>query len=120
LKTESEQIQLAKAYVALSNAHAVSFILPMFIDSTNYHSTSVGEFTGPEAIGKMMAGFFERFPDVYWEVGAYFHTGVNLVEFEFIMTACEAVTGDKIERRGLEQIQFSDEGFICRISVKIQ
>jgi len=112
-----EQIELAKAYVALSNAHAIRFILPMFTDSANYQSSSVGEFAGRKAIGEMMAGFFERFADVHWDVGSYRHVENNLVEFKFIMTATEAQSGDRIERRGLEQIEFSDDGFISRISV---
>jgi SnoaL-like domain len=115
---ESEQTELARAYVALSNAHALSFILPMFSSSANYQSSSVGEFNGPEAIGEMMAGFFERFPDVHWDVSTYHHAAVNLVEFEFIMTASEEQSGDRIERRGLEQIEFSEDGSISRISVK--
>ncbi|MFA9419176.1 MAG: nuclear transport factor 2 family protein [Gammaproteobacteria bacterium] len=103
--------------MALSNAHSLVMILPMFSCSANYQSSSVGEFSGREAIGEMMAGFFSRFPDVHWQVTDYRHTRNNLVEFEFIMTATEAATGNKIERRGLEHIEFSDDGFISRISV---
>ena len=112
-----EQIELAKAYVALSNAHALDFILLMFSDSANYRSSSVGEFTGRKAIGEMMGGFFKRFPNVHWQVASYQRTKENLVEFEFIMTASDAQSGDKIERCGLEQIKFSDDGFISRVSV---
>ena len=112
-----EQVELAKAYVALSNAHALDFILPMFNDSANYQSSSIGEFTGRKAIGEMMGDFFKRFPNVHWQVASYQRTKENLVEFEFIMTASDAQSGDKIERRGLEQIEFSDDGFISRISV---
>ena len=103
--------------MALSNAHSLVLILQMFSESANYQSTSVGEFSGRKAIGEMMAGFFERFPDVHWDVSTYHHAAVNLVEFEFLMTAIEAQSGDRIERRGLEQIEFSDDGFISRISV---
>jgi len=64
-----------------------------------------------------MAGFFERFADVHWDVMSYRYAAETQVEFAFIMTATEAQSGDKIERRGLEQIEFSEDGFISRISV---
>jgi ketosteroid isomerase-like protein len=115
--SQLEQIELAKAYVALSNAHALDFILPMFSDTARYQSSSVGEFDGREAIGEMMAGFFGRFPDVNWQVASFRHVEENRVEFDFSMTAREATTGNRIERGGLEQIEFNEEGFIERISV---
>jgi hypothetical protein len=117
--SQLEQIELAKAYVALSNAHALTFILPMFSDSARYQSSSVGEFEGRDAIGKMMADFFKRFPDVNWQVASFRHGTENLVEFKFIMSACEAATGNRIERCGLEQIEFSKDGFIDLICVNI-
>ena len=115
---ESEQIELAKAYVALSNAHRLDYILPMFADEAIYHSSYVGEFKGRNAIGEMMADFFSRFPDVRWSVQEYRHTGIGVVGFEFVMTATEALTGNRIERQGPEEIEFSDDGSINRLEVK--
>lgn len=112
-----EQIELAKTYVALSNAHSLDFILPIFSESANYQSSSVGQFTGRKAIGEMMGEFFKRFPNVRWQVASYRHATENLVEFDFIMTANEAESEDRIERRGLEQIEFNDDGLIVKISV---
>jgi hypothetical protein len=104
---ESEQIELAKAYVALSNAHCVEFILPLFTKSTHYHSTYVGELEGKDVIGAMMADYFLRFPDVYWNVPEYRYIKNGIVNFEFALTATEAQTGDRVERIGFEQIEFS-------------
>ena len=115
---ESEQIELAKAYVALSNAHCVEFILPLFTKSAHYHSTYVGELKGKDVIGAMMADYFSRFPDVYWNVPEYRYVKNGLVSFEFALTATEAQTGDRVERIGFEQIEFSDAGKIQRIEVK--
>ena len=115
--SQIEQVELAKAYVALSNAHSLAFILPMFSDTAKYQSTNVGQFAGRKAIGEMMAAFFSRFPDVHWQVPNYRYAEKNRVDFEFIMTASEAHSGDRVERRGLEQIEFSEEGYISRISV---
>jgi len=116
--TESEQVELAKAYVALSNAHCVEFILPIFTETTNYHSTYAGELQGKEVIGAMMADYFLRFPDVYWNVPEYRYIKHGVVNFEFALTATEAQSGDRIERIGFEQIEFSEAGKIQRIEVK--
>jgi ketosteroid isomerase-like protein len=115
--SQLEQVEVAKAYVALSNAHALAFILPMFSDSAHYQSSNVGEFKGRDTIGEMMTGFFVRFPDVNWQVASFRHGAENRVEFDFSMTGCEPVTGNRIERCGLEQIEFNEEGFIERINV---
>lgn len=113
----AEQIALARAYVDLSNAHRVDFILPMLADAVTYLSANVGRFEGGDAIGGMMAGFFARFPDVAWDVREYRYVGDGNVEFDFVMTATDGETGESIERKGLETIAFTDEGFVSRIEV---
>jgi hypothetical protein len=118
--SETERIELAKAYVALSNAHRLEFILPMFADKATYHSPHVGEFEGRDAIGEMMANFFARFPDVRWNVLEYRCTEKGVARFKFEMFATEALTGKSIERRGAERIEFTDEGHISRLEVKSQ
>ena len=115
---QSEAIELAKAYVALSNAHALRFIFPMFVESGIYQSSSVGSYHGRSDIENMMTGFFAGFPDVFWQVPEYRYVNERLVEFDFVMTATNAQSGEQIERKGLESIQFSDDGFISRIQVE--
>ena len=112
-----ERIELAKAYVALSNAHRLDLILPMFADRATYLSPHVGEFKGRTAIGEMMAGFFARFPDVHWKVPEYTCTGNGAVSFEFQMAGTETSTGTRIERGGAERIEFTDGGYILRLEV---
>ena len=58
--TEIESIELARAYVAVSNAHRVELILPMFSADAVYTSSAVGEFNGPAAIGISAANRFAR------------------------------------------------------------
>lgn len=113
----TERIELAKAYVALSNAHRLDLVLPMFAAEATYRSTYIGEFAGKPAIGRMMAEFFTRFPDVYWEVEAYRGLGANAVEFAFIMTATEAATGQAVRRQAVETLEFTDPGFIVGVAV---
>jgi hypothetical protein len=114
---QSECIELAKAYVALSNAHALKFIFPMFVESSIYQSSSVGSYHGRSDIENMMTGFFAGFPDVFWQVPEFHYANGGLVEFKFVMTATNAQSGELIERNGLETIQFTDDGFISRIQV---
>jgi hypothetical protein len=114
---QAECIELAKAYVALSNSHNVAFILPMFTEQSIYHSIHAGEFKGRDAIGKMMADFFRRYPDVVWNVPEYRMAGERAVEFDFVMTATEALSGECIERNGTERTEFSDDGYITHLKV---
>ena len=116
--TEVEEIELAKAYVALSNAHRLALIAPMFVEQAVYSSSNVGEFTGRSAIEEMMADFFSRFPDVHWEVPEYRRVAKGVVEFPFTMTATESSSGNAIERGGLERIEVDGDGLILRLEVK--
>jgi len=113
----TERIELTKAYVALSNAHRLDLVLPLFAAEATYRSTYVGEFAGKPAIGRMMVKFFTRFPDVYWEVEAYRGLGTNAVEFAFVMTATEAATGQAVRRQAVETLEFTDAGLIVRVAV---
>ena len=116
--SESDKVDLAKAYVALSNAHRLQFIVPMFADNASYHSANVGVFNGRKAIGSMMTSFFNRFPDVYWKVRDYRCTTKGSVEFDLEMSAIETATGEHIRRAGIEEIEFTCNGFIARLEVR--
>jgi hypothetical protein len=119
LPKQSEAIELAKAYVALSNAHALKFIFPMFAETAIYQSSSVGSYNGRADIENMMTGFFAGFPDVFWRVPEFRYANEGAVEFDFVMTAKNAQSGESIQRKGLEIIQFTADGFISRIQVEI-
>lgn len=115
--TEAELTELAKAYVALSNSHRINLIMPMFAAGARYTSTAVGEHRGRAAIGDMMHGFFTRYPDVIWQATNYRCDDFR-VSFDFTMTANGAVTGDRLERSGVEQIEFTADGSIKKITVE--
>ncbi len=110
-------IELAKAYVDLSNKHQLKKIEPMFMGDAIYHSEFFGEYKGRIVIYEMMVSFFTRFLDVYWDVTDYRPTEDNGVEFEFVMTATDAASGERVERHGVECIYFTSEGLISRIAV---
>jgi nuclear transport factor 2 (NTF2) superfamily protein len=116
--TEIEAIELSQAYVALSNAHRVELILPMFAPGAIYTSSTLGEFIGPRAIGEMMQGFFERYPDVFWLTENY-RCHSNRVTFNFSMQANAAISGEHLQRQGIERIEFDDQGLISKLEVKV-
>ena len=119
-KNRSEYIELAKAYVALSNAHQLDLVFTMFTETAQYQSSTVGEFHGKSAIEAMMASFFLQFNDVYWLVADYRYIDNRRVEFDFVMTATDAEKAVNIERRGVETIEFNADGQIIAIQVLIQ
>jgi hypothetical protein len=114
---ETEKIELAKAYVALSNSHQLDLIIPLFTAGAKYHSPNVGTFEGTEAIKEMMAGFFQRFPDANWSAWEYHCNADSQIQFNFSMTATERETGEQIERAGKEKIELNDRGLITRLEV---
>lgn len=101
---QTECIELVKAYVALSNAHALQYVFPMFVEFAIYQSSSVGSYNGRADIENMMTGFFASFPNVFWQVPEFRYANEGLVEFEFVMTATNAQSGESIGRKGLETI----------------
>lgn len=117
--TDTELIELAKAYLALSNSHRVDLILSMFAAGARYSSNAVGEHRGRAAIGDMMHGFFADYPDVHWQADG-FSCEQHRVSFRFEMRASAAADGAPIERRGLEHIDFTAEGSIKKIEVEAQ
>lgn len=112
-----EQIELAKAYVALSNAHVLRLVRPLFSAQAVYVSANVGEFVGEEAIHSMMVGFFSTFPDVHWQTSNFRNTSDVTVQFDFVMTGTDHRTGETMQRESSEALTFSADGAITRIEV---
>lgn len=117
--TETETIELARAYVALSNSHRTELITPLFADDAIYSSSAVGEFHGPSAIGEMMHGFFRRYPDVFW-LCENFRCDDKRVSFDFSLQAHNAESGAHLQRSGLERITYDDQGQIKKLEVKAE
>jgi hypothetical protein len=117
--SEIEIIELARAYIALSNSHRSELILPLFADDAVYSSSAVGEFRGPAAIGDMMRGFFTRYPDVFW-LCQNFKSDGNRVSFDFSLQAIDAQSGFHLQRSGIERISYDDQGLIKKLEVKAE
>ena len=115
--TEIEAIELSRAYVALSNAHRVELILPLFAETAVYTSSALGEFTGPGAIGEMMQEFFDAYPDAFW-LAENFRCDENRVKFDFSLQANAVTSGEHLQRQGVERIEFNDRGLISKLEVK--
>ena len=114
----TESIELARAYVALSNAHRVELIRQLFAAEAIYRSGAVGEFHGPVAIAEMMQAFFERYPDAFW-LCENFRCSGNRVSFAFSLQASDAHSGDHLQRSGIEVIDYSADGLIQKLEVKV-
>ena len=115
--TEERYIRLAEKYVSLSNAHDLDRIFPMFATDASYSSSTVGSFEGLLKIKTMMRGFFERFPDVHWEVSDYRSMAERVVVFDFTRRATDLERGEPIRVEGIEKIEFTEDGLIRRIEV---
>ena len=115
--TESNTIARAQHYVALSNNHELATIKSLFTPEATYYSVFFGEYHGSDTIHTMMTSFFSRFADAHWEVPAYRSIDDNGVEFSFIMTGSDTVSGERVQRHGVERIYFTPKGFIERIEV---
>ncbi|HKJ51267.1 MAG TPA: nuclear transport factor 2 family protein [Gammaproteobacteria bacterium] len=111
--TRNKLIELARAYVALSNAHHIEHLMAMFAAGAGYRSTTVGDFRGRAAIADMMHEFFTSHPDVYWEADNY-RCDEHRVSFDFTMTA------DRNDRRrsGVEHLDFTADGSIKKVTVE--
>lgn len=116
--TDTELIELAKAYVALSNSHRVDLIMPMFAAGARYTSSAVGEYRGRAAIGDMMHSFFGKYPNAHWQP-ANFRCDDHRVSFDFTLAATDATNGDSLARSGVERVEFTADGSIKKLSVKI-
>ncbi|MCP4391878.1 MAG: nuclear transport factor 2 family protein [Gammaproteobacteria bacterium] len=115
--TDTELIELTKAYVALSNSHRVDLIMPMFAAGARYTSTTGAVFRGRAAIGDMTHGFFKRYPNAHLHATNYRCTD-HRISFDFTMTANDATTGDGLERSGLEHFEFTADGSVKKITVE--
>lgn len=115
--TAPEAIALAKAYVALSNAHRCDLIRPLFAADAVYRSSAVGEFHGVDAIIDMMTGFFARYPDVSWQCSEYHHSAER-VSFNFELNAQDTPDGTPLRRGGIERIGFDRDGLIKLLEVQ--
>jgi hypothetical protein len=114
--TDTELIELAKAYVALSNSHRIDLIMPMFATGARYTTTTGGAFRGRAAIGDMTKGFFKSYPNAHLHATNY-RCDDHRVSFDFTMTANDATSGEDLERSGLEQFEFTADGSIKKITV---
>lgn len=114
--TEIESIELARAYVALSNSHRLDLILPLFAEDAIYRSSAVGEHRGVTAIAAMMQAFFSRYPDVHWQC-RHFSCDRHRVSFDFELHATAAGNGDRLQRGGVEHIEFDARGLIKTLAV---
>lgn len=101
-------IKLCKDYIKNSNEHNVDLCLKDFDDDTEYISSSVGTYKGITNIYNMMKGYFDKYPNVNWNVQSYTVSNQyeNGIEFDFVRTGCNNNEGQKVIAEGKECILF--------------
>jgi hypothetical protein len=104
-------ITLCKDYVDNSNNHNVDLCLKDFDNDTEYISSSVGTYKGTTTIYSMMKGYFDKYPNVHWNVEAYTVSNQyqNAIEFDFVRTGCSNNEGQEVVAEGKECIVFKKQ-----------
>ncbi len=115
----SDPVDLAKTYVALSNAHDLDAIFATFSPDIDYRTSQYGTFLGAAAVEEMMRGFFEHFPDAHWDADEWDRIDDVTARFSFRMTGTNAETGERVDRAGVETIGFDAQGRIDRVRVGV-
>lgn len=118
-KIKMNKMDHAKTYVQASNDHDLNRIEAMFAPSANYVSAGAGTHIGRTGIRAMMDGFFSTHSDLNWQTARWHEDVDGACAFDFVMTAKNMHTGEKIKRAGHERIWVDENGFITRIEVHL-
>jgi hypothetical protein len=112
-----QRINLARAYVALWNRHAVDELTALRDETVVYQSHLAGSLRGPEAIGSRFREFFRRYPDARWQVPVYRAANNGTVEFDYRVSVVDPASGEQVQRSGTERLSVNAAGRIDRIQV---
>lgn len=104
-------IEIAKAYVAASNAHDVNTIEAMLSADCVYESSGVGNHSRRDTILEMMRGFFAANPGVLWDTRNWALDGADTAVFDFTITLASGAS------EGREWISVNSDGLISHIKV---
>ena len=115
----TELTELAKAFVALSNAHRMDLVMGLFAAGARYSATSGNEHRGRAAIGDMLNKLRADYPDIYWQ-SDNFRCDDHRVSFDFTVRASATDDNPALERRGSEHIDYTADGAIKKIDVEIR
>lgn len=110
---------LAWLYTERCNRHAQEEMIGMYEWGISYHSNQYGAVTGLPEVSRLSSVFFETYPDAHWKVDKVDVLSEDTTQFDFIMRGTDQETGKRVERKGTEQLRFSDFGLITHIDVDI-
>lgn len=110
---------LSWLYTERCNRHAQDEMSGMCEWGITYHSSQYGAVTGLSDVSRLSGVFFETYPDAHWKVEKVEALSENTTQFDFVMCGTDRQTGKPVERRGTEQLRFSDFGLIAHIEVDI-
>lgn len=104
-------------YHAALNALDWPAIEAAFAEAATYVSNGVGALTGRDAILAAFRAWFAEYPDQVAVDDSVEATGPLSARAVWSLTATSAKTGARIERRGVEMIDFNAAGLILRVAV---
>ena len=106
------------SYHAALDGQDLKAVAAYLAPDARYVSVGLGDVTGRDAILAAMAKYFEAsadhqaFDDVVRAVSSH------VAESKWRLRATNKITGEVIERRGLETVRFNGDGNIVLISVE--
>ena len=101
-------INVAKRYFALSNDRDLEGIKAMIHDKATYSSDNTGVHFGKSGIMEMMVAFYDRFPQLQWNVHSISEEKPDIVTVDFTLSA-EDKSGNAVKIKGIERLVIDDE-----------
>ncbi|WDZ77474.1 nuclear transport factor 2 family protein [Ensifer adhaerens] len=104
-------------YHAAINALDFAAIEAAFAEDARYISNGVGALVGRTAIISAFRDYFVTYPDQIARDSLIETLSPTSARTKWQLTATNATTGKRIERTGIEHLQFDDQGRIVAIEV---
>lgn len=95
--------EVTQLYFDLSNERNLERIFMLFAEDATYSSDNTGLYFGIASIKEMVAGFYDNFPSLHWEIHKLEQTSPNIAEVSFTLTATDK-DGHDITRPGIERV----------------
>ena len=90
-------------YFDLSNNRDLEKVFKLFALDATYSSDNTGLYFGISDIRDMMQNFFDRYPELHWEIHSIQETTPQIIELDFTLRGTDT-RGEKIIRPGIERI----------------
>jgi len=96
-------LEVTKKYFELSNNRRLDEVFVLFAEDATYSSDNTGLYFGVSEIRQMMTGFFNSFPELFWEATTIEEVKPNIVEVSFTLKSTDK-TGKQASTSGIERV----------------